>query len=243
MEAISIEKTRPNTLSEVAYEGVRRLILSGTVAPGEKLPLERLASQLGMGTTPLREALSRLAVEGLVIGHRQRGYWAASVSRAEFDEITDLRLDLEPKALALSIKKGDMNWEGRVVAAFHQLSRVTKRLAGEGAAAAAEWETKNKAFHVALIDSCANAWLLRFTSMLFEQSERYRHMSIAARAVPPPASELEHQELMRAALDRNVELAVRLLKEHIEQSADAGKKAIFPEPVAGAGFGQTNGAS
>jgi GntR family transcriptional regulator, carbon starvation induced regulator len=224
-----IEITRPHTLSEVAYQGIRQLILSGKVTPGEKLPLERLASQLGMGTTPLREALSRLAVEGLVIGHRQRGYWAASMSRTEYMDITDLRLDLEPKALALSIQKGDMQWEGRVVAAFHQLSRVTKRLADEPAAAAAEWETQNKAFHMTLIDSCANAWLLRFTAMLFEQSERYRHISIAARAIPPPASEQEHKDLMQASLDRNAQLAVGLLKEHIWRSANAAAKAIFTE--------------
>jgi GntR family carbon starvation induced transcriptional regulator len=184
-----------------------------------------------MGTTPLREALSRLAVQGLVTGYGQRGYWAASVSRAEYEQITDLRLDLEPKAFALSIEKGDVQWEGRVVAALHQLSRVTKRLAGEPAAAASEWEAQNKAFHMTLIESCGNAWLLRFTGMLFEQSERYRHLTVAARAVPPPTTDSEHEALMRAAPDRDVALGVKLLREHIAASAAAGMRAIFPEPA------------
>ncbi len=217
----------PNTLSEVAYQGVRQMILGGEVPPGEKLPLERLASQLGMGTTPLREALSRLAVEGLVIGHGQRGYWSASVSRAEFEQITDLRVDLEPKAFALSIQHGDAQWEGQVVAAFHQLSTITKRLVKTPKASAREWETQNKAFHLTLVSRCENPWLLRFTGMLFDQSERYRHLSVAARAVPPPATDLEHEQLMRAALDRDVRVAVRLLKEHIKASAEAAMAAVF----------------
>ncbi|MDO8769861.1 MAG: GntR family transcriptional regulator [Burkholderiaceae bacterium] len=217
----------PITLSEVAYQGIRHMILGGEVPPGEKLPLERLASQLGMGTTPIREALSRLAVEGLVIGHGQRGYWSASVSRAEFEQITDLRLDLEPKAFALSIQFGDAQWEGQVVAAFHQLSTITKRLAKSPKTSAREWETLNKAFHLTLISCCGNPWLLRFTGILFDQSERYRHLSVAARAVPPPATDLEHEQLMRAALDRDVRTAVRLLKEHIKASAQAAMAVVF----------------
>jgi DNA-binding GntR family transcriptional regulator len=216
------------TLSEHAYQSIRNLILGGHVAPGEKLPLERLAGQLSMGTTPLREALSRLAVEGLVIGHGQRGYWAASVSLDEFQQITDLRLDLEPKAFGLSVQKGDMEWEGRVVASFHQLSRVTTRLATEPEAAAPDWERHNKAFHMTLIESCGNAWLLRFTGMLFEQSERYRHLSVAARAVPPKKTHDEHEALMRAALDRDPERAVKVLTEHIRASASAAIAKVFP---------------
>jgi len=221
--------SRPNTLSETAYRAIRQMILGAEVNPGEKLPLERLAAQFGMGTTPLREALSRLAMEGLVVGQGQRGYWVPSVSREEFEQITDLRLDLEPKAFALSIQKGDMEWEGRVVAAFHQLSRMTKRLAREQVSSASEWEEKNRDFHMTLISSCGNAWLLRFTGMLYDQSERYRQLSIAAHAVPLPDNESEHEGLMRAALDRDVEQAVALLREHIRVGAQAMRQ-VFPEP-------------
>ncbi|MDO8778399.1 MAG: GntR family transcriptional regulator [Burkholderiaceae bacterium] len=217
------------TLSENAYQSIREMILGGQVAPGEKLPLERLAGQLSMGTTPLREALSRLAVEGLVIGHGQRGYWAASVSLDEFQQITDLRLDLEPKAFGLSVQKGDFEWEGRVVAAFHQLSRVTARLAVDPQAAAPDWERKNKEFHMTLIECCGNAWLLRFTGMLFEQSERYRHLSVSAQAVPPQKTHDEHEALMRAALDRDHLAAVKILSEHIRASASAAISKVFPE--------------
>lgn len=205
------------------------------------MPLERLASQLGMGTTPLREALSRLAVEGLVIGHGQRGYWSASVSREEFEQITDLRLDLEPKAFALSIEKGDLQWEGRVVASFHQLSRATERLNVEPQSAAQDWERQNKDFHLTLIECCGNTWLLRFTGMLFEQSERYRHLSVAARAVPPPTAHAEHQALMQAALDRNIPLAVDLLSEHIRASAAAAMRKIFATEQAANAAGSLRG--
>lgn len=220
-----------HTLSEAAYAAIRQMVLSGDLPPGAKMPLESLAKQLEMGTTPLREALSRLAMEGLVVGQGHRGYRVAEVSRKEFEEITDLRLDLEPKALQLSIQNGDLAWEGRVVSAFHQLARATKLLAEQPDSPPLDWEAHNRAFHMTLIESCGNDWLLRFTNTLYDQSERYRQLSVAARAVALPKNEDEHEALMRAALDRDTDRAIDLLREHIGASAKAARE-VLPEPAA-----------
>lgn len=217
----------PTTLSEAAYRQIRAMVLGGEIEPGEKLKLEALAGKVGMGTTPLREALSRLSTEGLVVAQGQRGYWAAPVSAAEYLEITDLRVDLECKAFARAMRQGDVQWESAVVAAFHRLSHASARLASTRPIAFAEWERHNRDFHMALIEGCGHAWLLRFTRMLFDQSERYRQLGLATRAVPLTVNDDEHAALMQAALARDVRRGTRLLREHIEHSARAAIRAIF----------------
>ncbi|MBP8298613.1 MAG: FCD domain-containing protein [Burkholderiales bacterium] len=67
------------------------------------------------------------------------------------------------------------------------------------------------------------------TSELFDQSERYRHLGIDARAVPLPVNDAEHVALMRAALDRRAEDAERMLREHIGRSANRVLERVFGE--------------
>lgn len=222
----------PTTLSEQAYRQIRDMVLHGQVLPGEKLRLEPLAEKVGMGTTPLREALSRLATEGLVVGHGQRGYWAPGVSREEYEQITDLRLDLETKALAASIAAGSEDWEVEVLGAFHRLSRATAALASDAPVTPSEWERLNRGFHMALIGRCGNPWLLRFIGQLFDQSERYRHLGVSTRAVPLSANDAEHAALMRAALERRGDDAVTLLRAHIGESARKVMDRLFPRDTA-----------
>lgn len=218
------------TLATLAYEKIHQQIVEGGFAPGEKLQLRRLATIVGPGATPLRQALSRLASEGWVIGHPQRGYWVAPISKEEFEQITDLRMDLEPKAFRQSIRKGDFSWESRVVAAFYGLSKVTKLLM-EGAATPAQWEVQNRGFHMTLIESCGNPWLLRFNNVLYDHSDRYRRLTVQAFAVPPDTSHAEHEALMRAAVEHDEEAGVKLLQGHIRGSAEGAMKTIFSTPT------------
>jgi GntR family carbon starvation induced transcriptional regulator len=215
------------TQSESVYSLIREDILAGKLAPGKKLLLEGLRTQYSVGSSPLREALSRLAGERLVTAQGQRGYWVAAISEAEFNDITDMRLLLEPEALRRSIVNATLEWEGRVAAAFHRLSRVETSLDVDPEGLSREWERENRAFHLALIDNCASASLLRFVTEISEISERYRRQAVALRAIPKETLMAEHKAIFDAAMDRNVGLATELLKAHLKNSARGLSNALF----------------
>ena len=91
-----------------------------------------MKAEYGVGIGTLREILSRLAAEGFVLAEGQRGFEVPPVTAQNLRELAELRLLLESHALAQSFAAGDMEWEGRVVAAHHKLEVIERRmLAGE----------------------------------------------------------------------------------------------------------------
>jgi len=91
-----------DSATTLAYQKLRWMILSGDLAPGEKLKISGLREKLGTGASPIREALSLLVSDQLVVRQEQRGFIAAETSRDNFDEILELRCALESKALRKS---------------------------------------------------------------------------------------------------------------------------------------------
>jgi DNA-binding GntR family transcriptional regulator len=199
-------------------EQLRSQILYGKLAPGEKLRLEHLAPQFGVGRTPLREACSRLVSEGLVTSEDQRGFRVATISRAELLDLTRTRQQLESLALRASIHQGDLAWEGLVIAALHRLSRARHPARG-GDTLDDAWEREHAALHGALMSACGSPILLRLRATLFVQSERYRRLAVAC-GQPSRDIHAEHEALVRAALARDVERACALLVEHIAATTD-----------------------
>lgn len=94
--------TTPRRASERAQAALREEILTGTLAAGAHLGEVELADRLGVSRTPVREALSRLAAEGLVELHPHRGARVATFSEADLDDIFGIRTALEPRATALA---------------------------------------------------------------------------------------------------------------------------------------------
>jgi DNA-binding GntR family transcriptional regulator len=206
-------------MSEAAYRQIRDEILSGQLKASMKLRAEELAPRYGVSAGPLREALSRLAGEGLVVGEGQRGHWVAPMSVKEFKEITELRLQLEVQALRSSIALADIDWESRVVASFHRLSRVEGMIDKHHKSIAAEFERENREFHWALISCCPSEWILRLTSILYDHSERYRQQAVAARPIPAKIVQAEHKLIMDASLARDADRASIALSQHILNTA------------------------
>lgn len=222
-----VETEAFSTRTEAAYARLREEILKGALRPGDKLRLEMLRNEYGFGLSSLREALSKLSSERLVRTAGQRGYWVESISQEEFEDITGMRLFLEPEALSLSIENATLDWEADVVSAFHRLKRVEETLDHDPGRRSGAWEKENRAFHHALIQNCGSAWMLRFVATLSEQSERYRRQAVAMKAVPKEKLLAEHQALFDAAMDRNPRLAAELLRVHINNSATGLSQALF----------------
>jgi DNA-binding GntR family transcriptional regulator len=213
------ERTTAKTMVESVFERLREDILSGKLTPGDKLRVEQLRGEYGVGSSTLREALSRLVSELLVTAEGQRGFRVAPVSLEDFRAIAEMRKLLETKALAQSIATGDDNWEAGIVAAFHRLSRIEERVGESPEELAAEWERRNRIFHRALIGGCNNHWLLHFRSILLSQSGRYLRLALTDRTVERDVH-AEHSAIMDATLNRDTELACHLSEVHIDRTVD-----------------------
>lgn len=207
---------RTGTWSEHAFATLRRDILSGRLRPGTKLRIDQLRDHYSVGSTPLREALSRLSSEGLVKIEQLKGFRVATVSRKELEELCDLRVLIEGDALRRSTKFGDAAWEGQIVAAFYHLDRLEQRIARGEVPDADEWERRNRDFHHALVAGANSAWLLRLHSQLFDHLERYRRYGRNG-LINSPTRDVanEHRLMMEAALDRRGDDLAALMTAHI----------------------------
>jgi DNA-binding GntR family transcriptional regulator len=208
----------PTTLASSVYERLRRDIVEGQLAPGEKLRIESLRALYGIGASPLREALNRLSAEGLVIQEDQRGFRVPPVSIDDLQELTRTRCWLNEIGLRESIARGGPEWEEQIVVAHHRLTRTPFEF-GDPAAANAEWERRHREFHAALIAACGSRWIAACWVQLFDLADRYRHLSKRGDGQHRDFN-AEHRAMMEATLARNTELAVRLLNEHVSRTAE-----------------------
>lgn len=206
-------------LSERAYQLLRGKILRCEYEPGCKLKIDTLQRDLGLSSSPLREALSRLVVEGLVVNDERRGFSAAPVSVDDLRDVTRLRLMLDCEALAESIEHGDDQWEANIVAAQHWLSLIEARHGDGPLTLDADWTIRHKDFHMALLAGCTSGKLMKLSSGLFDQSERYRRLSIRHR-VEPRHKAAEHGQIVEVVLARNKAGAVAMLHDHISRTAE-----------------------
>ena len=208
------------TLSDKAYRALRRDIVAGTLAPGERLRIAKLSTDYDVGASPLREALSKLSSEFLVLVEGQRGFSVAPISAQELKDVSQVRQDLEAEALKRAIANGNDAWEAGIVAAFYNLGKAEARRRENPVKHAAEWEDRNREFHEALVAACESEWIKRLRLLLYYQHERYRRISLKN---PNPARDLEaeHRAIMDATLARDTKLAMRLTREHIDRTTQA----------------------
>ena len=203
------------TLAGEVFARLRADIVSSRLPPGTKLRLEDLRKTYGVGFSPLREALSRLAENRLVVAIGQRGFRVPEVSAKELTDIAMVRKEVEGLALRLAIRHGDDLWQARVAAAsdaFAELQHSSRKIAEE------VWEMRHREFHAVLISACRSAWLMHLHGMLTDQFDRYRRLSAKSRLKNAPRW-LVHREIANAAISRKADKAVKLLEDHITEAA------------------------
>lgn len=205
------------TVSEQAFQALRNDVLSGFHCSEAKLKIDALQSLYGFSSSPLREALNRLAQEGLVKADERRGFRVAPISAEDLADITKMRLLIDLPALRESIGAGGDAWEAEIVSSFHRLSKIESRLPEGPAVLDADWSQHHRAFHCALIAACPSERQLSLSMSLFDQAERYRQFSARNRRIPKRKDE-EHNTLMKAVLNREVDKALALLTQHIQST-------------------------
>lgn len=205
---------------------LRHDILHGTLAPSTKLNLDQLRETMGVGLSPLREAVTRLVSDGLLEVAAQRGYSVTPASVANLDEVGALRIELEPYALRKAIANGGLEWETAVMGALYRLNK-TDRIAGNSDSLA-QWEAANEAFHYTLIARCDMPLLLKMYRSLVSLSGRYRHIYLKTATIQRDVV-AEHTAIAEAAVERRADEAAALLSQHIRNSTRNLRRLIVAD--------------
>ena len=202
MELEYIDKT------EQIYRLLRSRILEGKLAPGSRLIERKLAEELNVSKTPVREALVRLSKDGLLDGEAHRGFWVAELTGEEAREIYDLREMLEGFAAREAAKK--INQQGcRKLASFLEEFEVYYNQGNLSA-----YNDTDIRFHNFLIEISANQRLYHLVSHLRAQSRLLMATSVnfPGRA---KASLFEHKKIIEAVVGHKEDLAEKYAREHI----------------------------
>lgn len=222
LQATDIED---RTLNARVLAQIRADIVSCRLMPNERLRLEALRERYRVGSSPIREALMWLEAEGLVRLEQNKGFRVADVSRESLFDLMQTRMEVESIALRWSIERGGVEWEADVLAAFHRLSRQHKLQSTSPETISPEWWREHRLFHRTLIAACGSPTMLAICGSLFDKAARYVALSIMSK-VSPRNDVGEHEDIMRAALDRDVQRAVALNRAHIERTLQKVAKAF-----------------
>ena len=211
------------TLASTVAERLRTAIISGKMAPGSKVNIDRVRDQLGVSLSPLREALSRLFSEGFLTFQDNRGYRVSAVSESDLRQIIQIRVNLETLALRKAMELGNRRWEEAVLQRLAELRAIPWEPKDPGAVEM--WERAHRNVHVQLLSACEMPLLLQFVQTLHDLFDRYRRIFLA---VPhsPRDSMTEHEEVAIAAIERRKSEALALLKRHIEKSGSETLNAL-----------------
>ena len=233
------------SLSVAVHADLRSEILSGVFEPGARLSPRALADRLGVSLSVVREALSRLTDQGLVVAAPQLGFSVVSLDLEDLLDLTKVRVLIEGAALREAVEHADVEYEARVVAAHHRLARTPFFKSEATMSITDEWSGAHAMFHDALISASPSRRLRDMAAGLRDRAELYRRWS------GPLAAEHrhrdvggEHRALMEAVLDHDADQAVTLLAAHIElttamlvEYAEHAEHAVGAEAGRGAATG------
>ncbi|MFA7665181.1 MAG: GntR family transcriptional regulator [Burkholderiaceae bacterium] len=194
-------------------------ILRGRLAPGTRLGVRELARRYEAGPIPLREVLNRLHAERLVLHEARRGFFVGEISAADIVDLTLTRIWLYTGALERSIEVGGADWEEGIVLAYYRLDKSVRQADPTPATEQGECLDPHRAFHTALIAGCGSQRTIELSERLFDEAERYRHLSRLS--APLPEAHNDHRHIMDAALGRRADEAVDALRRHLNRTRDA----------------------
>jgi DNA-binding GntR family transcriptional regulator len=209
------EDVESEPLPDKVYELIRDAICSGHFAPKKRLVQELIAEELGVSRTPVREALSRLAADGYVRRVPGGGHIVGNLSDADVADLYQIRRSLEPLAVQLAFSHyrprdvnvlrascGELNGPEWASSGYHQL---------------------NRRFHLALIEPCPNRMLVDMIKDLWDRPVMRMMTHNYVKGFRDPAAwRDEHQAIVIAIEDDDLDLTLLLLKEHLAHHPSEG---------------------
>ncbi len=199
----------PASRKDAIVETLRAAILSGDIAPGERLNLDDLAQDYGVSRMPVRDALKQLEAEGLVTIYPHRGVEVSQLDAEDIRELFGIRIALEQKAVEMAIgrlRKADLD-------AMKEILLGMDGLTGRSP----DWIRQNAAFHQIINGACGWTRLIGMIDMLRVNVGRYVRSYVATHGTEVPQK--QHWDLYRACADADIEAAKRVIHEHLTAAA------------------------
>jgi DNA-binding GntR family transcriptional regulator len=209
------------SLADVAYESIRDRLLMLEIKPGELLNDDQLAKALGVGRTPVREALKRLELDRLVVTYPRRGTFATRVDVTDLSFISEIRAQLEPLAAARAARVA-------TEAVRAQLRGILKDVEAFDAGAASVTETLrlDARVHQGIYAAAANPHLEDILIRYDNLATRIWCMVIDR--LPDLSRHVhEHLDLLRAVIDGDEAKAADLARVHVSGFEHAVREALF----------------
>ncbi len=204
-----------STRTDEVHQRLRGDILAGRLHPGQRLKFPELCERYDSSVGVVREALTRLAAEGLVRAQTHQGYQVTPLSQDDLAELTTARIEIESLVVHRAVRYGDMTWEAGAVAAHHVLDRTPLTAPDDLHQVTDDWVGAHAAFHSALLAGCDNHRLLAMARSLRDEAELYRRWSVSLGGEPDRDLSGEHRGLLDAAVQRDAGLAAERLRDHI----------------------------
>ena len=204
-------------LRDVVFETLRDAIITQVLKPGERLMEIQLADEMGVSRTPVREAIRKLELEGLVVMVPRKGAYVAGVSMKDIHEVYEVRAALEMLAVSLAAERIT---DEELDALERQVLRESEEEAKDNENTLDNIVYIDTTFHDIIYQAAHNQRLVQFLNILQEQLQRFRAASLSRPGRSKTALE-EHKQIIEALAERNGDLAAKLAKEHIDNAESA----------------------
>jgi DNA-binding GntR family transcriptional regulator len=210
---------RSKSLHEQTYQALRANILSGQLAPGDRLIETQLAQQLQVSRTPIREAMRQLQREGLIVGDSNEGLRVTSITAADAIHLYDCRIGLEQMSVAAACEHITAAQLQALESTILQAEKLIQRSASDlsNALVNAQLLDLDFQFHHTIAESAGNKWLVSLLDQVFDKMTLLRLQTTRQN---PKVLELrvEHRQIFEAIAQRDRAAAVEMICTHLVAS-------------------------
>jgi DNA-binding GntR family transcriptional regulator len=221
MKDISLKMDEYLPLRDVVFNTLRNAILTGELSPGERLMEIKLADKLGVSRTPIREAIRKLELEGLVVNTPRKGAEVANISAEDLRDVLEVRRSLEVLAISLACEKMT---DETLALLYENIDAFKHSIDAE---ATSDIASVDVTFHDIIYKATGNNRLIQILNNISEQMYRYRFVYIKNKESWNRLVE-EHMNIYEAIKNRDKDLAVKSILLHIDnQERDIRKKMGF----------------
>ena len=208
------------SLSDIATDSIRDAIIRGDFKMGQAVREAAISSTLNISKTPVREALSKLESEGLVVSEKNKGYRIFSLSKEEYIELSELRFALESQALRYGFERNNSELiEGlqEILNSMKDFLQITDR---------ETYQTLDNNFHHVFFKSCGNSSITKVYDNHQSVIVATRLRNLKKENVNKQTSYEQHKQLVDMLINKNIDQAIILLEKHIVDYA----RTSFVEP-------------
>lgn len=215
--------TKKITQTDLAAQKIKNDIILGELRPGSQLKIQDISKRYNIGSTPIREALNKLAQTGFVQEKPLQGFFVTAISSDKIKDNIETRKLIETEAFKRAIKNGDDQWEGSVISEAHQLKKMLKNAKDY---TNEEISNKSSKLWETMMSACGSPTLMKTQKKLWEQCQRYRELwwieDLSAECLEKAYALLQNKAdfLVDSLLNKDVNTAIKIINKDFDQFLD-----------------------